>query len=188
MATAVNKEVKNAWWLFTIQGIVTLLFGLVAMFWPGMTAVTLVWLFALYVIVWGIVDLISGFAKIGHSKHWWLTLLGGLVGLAIGMFLIRNLTIALATAVALMGLFLVAHGIFEIVTASVFEGTGQKVLAIIAGVIAIIAGIAIWVYPVRGGLAFVWVLGLFAVIRGTIDIAMAISARHEVDQLTALEA
>lgn len=177
MPSKIKEYATNLWWLFTIQGIITLAFGLVALFWPDLTLVALVALFALFIVVYGLADLISAFIRMKSDNGWWLSLAAGIAALIVGTFLISNLDVAYVTFAIIVGLFFVIRGILDIVVASLIEEGEDKMLWIFAGILALIAGIVIWLFPFVGTVTFVWVLGLYAVIRGAVDIALAVRTR-----------
>lgn len=174
MASKIREFASSLWWLFTIQGTITIIFGLVALFWPGLTLATLVVLFSLFIVVYGLADLISAFIRMKNDSGWWLSLAAGVAALIIGTFLISNINIAYISFAILAGLFFVIRGILDIVVAVTIEEGEDKLLWIFAGILALIAGIVIWLFPYIGGVTFVWVLGLYAVIRGAVDIALAV--------------
>jgi uncharacterized membrane protein HdeD (DUF308 family) len=53
------------------------------------------------------------------------------------------------------------------------DSAGRRTLNGILGALGVIVGIFILRQPVAGGLAFVWVLGLYALIAGPVTIAMS---------------
>ena len=55
---------------------------------------------------------------------------------------------------------------------------------IITGLLGIVAAIALIVYPLPGTLAFVWVIGLYALVHGVVNIGYAFQIRKEVKVLT----
>lgn len=185
MASKIKEYAGSLWWLFTLQGVVTLIFGLVALFWPELTLAGLVGVFALFIVVYGLADLISAFIRMKSDSGWWLSLAAGIAALIIGVYLISNLEIAYLTFAILVGVFFVVRGILDIVVASVVEEGEDKLLWIFAGIIAIIAGITVWIFPFVGTVTFVWVLGLYAIVRGAVDVAMAVRVRkvaHDIEK------
>lgn len=185
MSSKVKEYASSLWWLFTLQGAVTLIFGLVALFWPELTLVGLVGIFALFIVVYGLVDLISAFIRMKSDSGWWLSLAAGIAALIIGVYLISNLEVAYLTFAILVGLFFVIRGILDIVVASVVEEGEDRLLWIFAGIIALIAGIVVWIFPFVGTVTFVWVLGLYAIVRGAVDVALAVRVRkvaHDIEK------
>lgn len=177
----VKEYVDNLWWLFVLQGIATLAFGVVALFFPGLTIASLVIVFAIYTIVVGLVELVHGFRDIGKTASWWFSLFIGVGLVAVGVYLVRNPVIALDLFLIVVGALLIVRGIADLFIAVFFTGKGDnRLLWIVSGVLGIVAGIIVWRYPVSGGLAFVWVLGLYALVAGSISLAYAFRVRDAV--------
>ena len=78
----------HAWWMLALQGIVALLFGLLAVVWPGLTLLWLVAMFAAYAIISGAVALYGAVKNRAMDKGWWLILFLGLVSVAAGVLAI----------------------------------------------------------------------------------------------------
>lgn len=174
----------DLWWLFLLQGIVAVFFGLAAIFWPGLTLTALVYLFSAFVLAWGIVEVIHGFLGIGRRNNWLLTIIFGIVGLGAGIYLVRHPQVSFTALILIIGLLLIGRGILDIV--GIFldkRGKSHKALMGIIGVAALGAGIIILFQPEAGGVAFVWVLGLYAFIYGALTIALAIQAREALSLL-----
>lgn len=170
-----NNTIAEYWWVGLLEGIAGILFGIAALFWPGLTLVTLVTLFSAYVLIWGLAEIIHGLVSIGKSgSTWFLSLIFGFFALGVGVYLVRHPQVTFATFILLIGFTFIVRGIVDIVGA--FLG-GQlatsRVLSIIVGLVAVLAGIIVLKQPVASGVAFVWILGLFALIYGPITIALS---------------
>lgn len=184
MSAKVEEYVEDLWWLFVLQGIATLLFGVAALFLPGLTFATLIILFAVYAVILGVIELVHGFGSIGKSSSWWFSLLVGLVLAGAGVYLIRNPQTALDVFIVIVGAMILARGVFDLVISAFFvRKTESRWLWAIAGVLGVIAGIFLWNNPVSGGLAFVWALGLYALIAGSINLAYAFQVRSAYNEL-----
>src|SRR5689334_11851310 len=75
---------KN-WWLLLIRGIASIVFGVLAFAWPGLTLVTLVLFYGAFALVDGVIALAAAFK--GSAKPvptWWLVVVG-LLGIAAGI-------------------------------------------------------------------------------------------------------
>jgi uncharacterized membrane protein HdeD (DUF308 family) len=179
MATTASEVLHEESWVLAVQGIVSLLFGIAAIFWPGLTIGTLVLLFSAYIVVMGIVSIFYGVTGISKRQGWIWTLLVGFLELAVGVYLVRNPNVVLATLVLLVGFILIARGIFDTVTAFTDDmPSSARVLRVIVGVLAFIAGIVVLRYPVASGIGFVWVVGLFALISGAVTLGLSLDFRR----------
>jgi uncharacterized membrane protein HdeD (DUF308 family) len=176
----VTNVISELWWLTLMQSVLAIFFGIVAIFWPGLTLVTLVYLFSAFVIAWGVLEIVHALMSIGRRDTWWFTLLFGLIGLVVGVFLVRHPGVSFATFILLLGLLLIVRGIFDVISTFFDERPGtHRVLLLIVGAAAVVAGIVLLLQPVAGGVAFVWVLGLYALIYGIASLVIALDARKE---------
>src|SRR5208282_4885940 len=71
------------WWAIGIRGVVGILFGLVALFLPGATMLSLVLLFAAYIFVDGVFGIVSAVRAARAHERWGLLVLEGLVDIAV---------------------------------------------------------------------------------------------------------
>jgi uncharacterized membrane protein HdeD (DUF308 family) len=173
------------WWVLTIQGIAAILFGIAAVFWPGLTLVSFIYLFGLYLLVAGVVAVLGGLFSINKRGTWVLSVLLGLVLLGIGVYLLRHPATSFALLIVLTGSALVVWGVVEVVVALSKGGLSStsKTIAIMAGVVAVIAGVLMFFQPAASGIAFVWVVGLFALINGPLWIALSLDVKRIHDEL-----
>lgn len=179
MPAQLVKTENELWWLWLLQGVAAIFFGIVAIFWPGLTLVTLVYLFSAFVLAWGIVEVIHGFLSIRRRDTWWLTLLFGLIGLGAGIYLVRHPQVSFTALVVIIGLVLIGRGLLDLIGAVLERrSASQRTLTLIIGAAALIAGIVLLFQPEAGGVAFVWILGLYALVFGALTTALAIEARE----------
>jgi len=173
----IRNHLREVWWLLMLRGLALLLFGLVAVFWPGLTLIALAAAFAAYLLVTGVINIITSIRAQGRRSLWFLTLLLGLAEIGVAIYLLKS-GLVLATFIALIGIVLIVLGILEIIAAfEPGEDPGRRFLLVVGGALALIAGFFVLQYPVSSGLAFVWILGAWGIIAGAIEIAMALSVR-----------
>lgn len=173
------QAMKPMWEALVVRGIAGILFGISAVFWPGLTLVTLVYIFSIYVLISGVVGIVQAILDMARGKTWFLELLVGIVELGIGLYLVRHPQVTFATFILLAGLMFIARGVFEIVMALTDEAMAtNKMLLVIGGILSALVGIILLMQPASGGVAFVWILGLYALITGPILIALGIDAKH----------
>lgn len=184
MAKAVETLGAEYWWVGMVQGIAALLFGVAAVFWPGLTLATLVYLFSAFVLAWGVISIVHGILSIKNSSTWWLTLIFGFVGTGVGLYLVRHPGVSFKTLILLIGFTLIFRGIVDIIAAFVDEHTAtSRIIWLIAGSAAVLAGIVILNQPVAGGVAFVWILGLYSLVFGPLMIAMSLDMKKEFSKI-----
>lgn len=168
--------------LLVTQGVVTVLFGIAAMFWPGLTATLFVSLFGIFVIVGGLTGLVHSLLGVGRVSLWWLELVFSILIVGLGVFLLRNLEITMAVIILLVGFTLIARGIVDFVTGLFSRDAAVKEsrwFYVIGGLLGVVAGVIVLVHPVSTGLVFIWALGFYALLRGAIDLSLAFRLRAE---------
>lgn len=178
MDASERRFIAENWWVLTLRGALAVLFGIAAVFWPGITLLTLLYLFSAYILVNGIVDIVHGVGGIGKRASWFLVLILGLAEMGVGVYLLRHPHVAFATFILLIGFMLIVRGVFEGVAAfSDSMSTTNRTLMLIASVVAVVAGIVLLFQPESAGVAFVWILGLYALVTGPILIALSLDLK-----------
>lgn len=165
------------WWALALRGLVAILFGLFTFFLPGITLVTLVFLFGAYALVDGAFNLIAFFRV---ASHHWALLVEGIIGILVGI-----LTFAWPAMTAIALLYFIAFwaivtGVFEIVAGVRLRSVlANEWLLILMGAISVIFGVAILFAPGLGALAIVLWIGAYALVFGVILLALAFRLRGQ---------
>lgn len=175
---------RQLWGLGIATGVVAILFGILALFWPGMTVGLLIVMFGVFVLVWGIVGLIVSLARVGTDKFWWLELVFSLLAIGLAVYLLRNPAVAAGVFVLLFGLTFLVRGIVDLLE-GLFDTnrtSGNRALAMVLGGLGVVAGIITLNYPISAGLAVVWIIGLYAVLYGSLLIAFSFRDQAELNR------
>src|SRR6266568_4732195 len=80
-----RASISRNWWIMTVRGVVSILFGIMAFAWPGLTAIVLVLLFGAYALVDGITAVIHAFQMRSMTSNWWVLLVEGIAGVLFGI-------------------------------------------------------------------------------------------------------
>ncbi len=169
------RAMQANWWILTIRGIAALLFGFAAIFWPGVTLLTLVYLFSAWVLVDGTIRLVSGVSHLGQNAHGLLYLVLGFVELGFGVYLLRHPGVTFGTFIGIVGFLLIINGVIGAVGSLMTQDSATgKMLGILVSLVALLAGVVMLMQPAASGVAFVWILGLYGLITGPMLIAMSL--------------
>lgn len=166
------------WWLVVLRGVAAVIFGILAFFWPGITLLTLIFLWGAYAIVDGIFALwaaISGRDEL--APRWWLAIVG-IAGVVAGILAFAWPGITAVVLLFFIACWAIAIGVMEIWGAIQLrkEIEGEWMLAI-AGVLSIIFGLILLYRPNVGALAVVWIIGWYAILAGASFIALGFRLR-----------
>jgi len=163
-----------------LQGVLAILFGIAAVFWPGLTLVTLVYLFAAFVLIDGLVVLIVALLDLRDFTHSILALLLGLLEVGVGLYLLTHPKVSFATLIIVLGFSLIVRGLFSAVRAftRTIDPAIVRTMHGIIGALGVAVGIVVLYQPEASGVAFVWLLGLYALIVGPVLIALSSDLAH----------
>src|SRR5260370_7587078 len=116
-----ERNVYSRWWVVLIGGIAGIILGLLVFFWPGETAIVLLFLIAAWAIVTGIFEVIAAFVVPPGVVFEWALISGGVISILLGTFLFFIPTAILLPFVWLIGIFSLIYGVVLIVRAFQFR-------------------------------------------------------------------
>jgi len=97
-----------------LLGLISLAAGVVAVVWPGPTALVLVLVIGIWAVAGGIVEIVGGFGKGETAGTRAMFILTGLVSVAFGVLLFARPDVGAVTLALLFGLFNLIYGITRI--------------------------------------------------------------------------
>ena len=170
-------------WLLAF-GILTLAAGVAAVAWPGPTVIAIAVLFGIQLVVVGIFQFVSAFASDGESGG--VRVLSAVLGLfafIIGLYAIRHLAVSVAALALLLGIFWIVNGFSEIFNALAHRDQPHRGWTGFIGVLSILAGIVVLAEPGISLVTLALVLGIWLIIYGVMEIAMAFRVRSAVGRV-----
>jgi uncharacterized membrane protein HdeD (DUF308 family) len=177
------------WWLLLLRGIAAIIFGILAFFWPGVTLLTLVFLWGAYAIVDGVFSLwaaISG--RDSMTPRWWLAVVG-IAGIVAGLLAFSWPGLTAGILLLFIAGWAIVIGALEIWGAIQLrkEIEGEFWL-ILSGLLSIAFGLIVIGQPGVGALAVVWLIAGYAVLFGCSLIALALRLRQHLHPHAAVAA
>jgi len=107
----IHKYVKESGWIL-VEGIITILFGLLCLFHQVITAITIPVIFTIWILFAGVSRLVSAidFKDYGFS-HWWIVLIWGILLVLLGISSLFEPVIAAFAISVILGTILIFQGI-----------------------------------------------------------------------------
>ena len=164
----------------TCPRVLLILVGLYALFRPGMTAVALTQVIAIFLIADGVLSIIAGILGETPSRLW--TIVRGVVEILIGVFVFGH-AVAVAGITTNVILYIIAFGaivtgILEVIAAiqdrKEIEG---EIWMILGGLLTVLFGLVLMMAPLFWGTMIVRLLGIYAIVYGISLIALAFRIR-----------
>lgn len=173
-----NELLSKSWRSLAVRGAVSVLFGILAALWPGLTLMWLIVMFAAYAIIGGLISVTTAVQNRKGAEGWWLVLLLGLVGIGAGVIAIMIPDLTALVLVLVIGATALATGILDIAMAirlrKVIRGEGFLFLS---GFVSVMFGVSVFFFPGAGALALVWLISIYAIVTGGLLLMLAWRAR-----------
>ena len=179
---AMAASLARNWWAVLLRGIVTLIFGLAAIFLPGVTLYSLVLVFALYMLFDGVLAITAAVRAAQRHERWGLFVLEGIADLIAG-------AVALVTPAAALFVFVVLAVAWAVISGALMLAAGfrlrhdhGRVWLFVGGAASVIWGVLLALFPVAGLVVLTWWLGAYALVFGVslVFLAFALLRRRGV--------
>jgi uncharacterized membrane protein HdeD (DUF308 family) len=177
-----SEFLSRAWWILLLRGVIAIAFGIAALAWPGVTVMTFVTIFAAFVLVDGVFDVIHAIRFRKDLEHWGLELIAGLAGVAFGVLALMAPVATTTVGSVIVALYIAAWaivtGVLRIAMAIRLrkEIEGEWLLGL-SGALSVLMGIWIMANPAAGVLAMVTIIGVFALLIGFALLVFAFKVR-----------
>lgn len=112
-----HQAVHDRWWLLLLEGIVDIAAGVIAFLFPGLAAITLVFVVAIWAIITGLLEIAAAIRLRREINNEWFLGLTGLVSIILGIIMIINPAAGLVGLVWAIGGYAIIFGILMIILA-----------------------------------------------------------------------
>jgi uncharacterized membrane protein HdeD (DUF308 family) len=178
MDTNVKASAKAVWWLVLMRGIFMVIFGIIALVSPGIALLTLVWLFGFYAIFDGIAAIAIGIRTRGEP-HWVWTIVQGVVSVLAGLIALIWPGLTALALLFVVAFWAIVLGIGEIGGAFASRKSGSTAWGwtLAAGILNVVFGVLLLIWPASGILTLIWLIGIFTLAGGIALIVLAFRVR-----------
>jgi uncharacterized membrane protein HdeD (DUF308 family) len=165
------------WWAVALRGVAAILFGLVALFAPGPTLLSLIILYAAVMLVDGVLNLIAGLRSARRKERWGTLILQGVLSLAAAAVALFLPGVTVLVFVYLMAAWAIVSGVLAIVAAVKLRGDHGRWWLGFSGILSIVAGVLLGIAPLLGALVLTWWIGAYAMVFGATLLVLAYRLR-----------
>jgi uncharacterized membrane protein HdeD (DUF308 family) len=110
------------------------------------------------------------------SEHWWVVLLRGILAILFGVLAFAWPGLTALILVTIWGVYALFDGVFGIIAGI----KGKWTSLVLLGVLSIAAGLVAILRPGLAAISLLWVLAIWIIVAGSMQIAAAIRLRKEV--------
>jgi uncharacterized membrane protein HdeD (DUF308 family) len=171
-------SLSHNWWVVMLRGLAGIAFGLVTFFAPGISLAALVLVFGAYAFADGVLAIISAIRRERPGQRWWLLLLEGIAGIAAGVVTLLWPGITALVLLYLIAAWATVTGVLEIAVAiRLRKAIKGEWLLVLSGVLSVVLGVLLVLWPGPGALALVIWIGAYAFVFGALLLALGLRLR-----------
>lgn len=166
----IAEAITRKWWVLALFGLVSVLFGLMAVFSPLGTAVAMAWVIGVMAIAEGVIAIVALFGK-DYAAPKWMVALYALLSLVFGVLAVLNPVATAAVLLIFLAAWLLVAGVFRLILAVRIrkQVTGEWLIAL-SGMLAIVLAGFFMLFPAAGLVTVALWIGLIALIYGVVQI------------------
>jgi uncharacterized membrane protein HdeD (DUF308 family) len=167
-----GTEAARGWWLFVVVGVLSLVAGVILITKPSHSLATLAVAVGIFLVIDGLVELVSAIGQPAEGRA--LAVIVGLLGLVVGIVLIRHPTHAVNLIGLLVGVWLIASGVVRMLRAIV---ASTPILQALIAVVEVIVGVVIVSDPHIGYATLAVLTGIWLLVNGFGMIGLGLAVR-----------
>jgi uncharacterized membrane protein HdeD (DUF308 family) len=173
-----HRILEQNWWVIALRGILGILFGLVALFFPGVTILSLVLLFSAYMLVDGAFSIAGAIRSMGRNERWGWMLLNGIWSIltAIVAFLWPGLT-AIVFVLIIAAWSIVSGALMLTAAYRMRRGAGARGWLIFGGILSVLFGVLLVIAPLMGAIVLTWWVGAYVLVLSIFMLVVAFNLR-----------
>lgn len=177
---------KSSWIWRLLGGIILVILGILILVYPGITLAITVLIVGVFLLITGIFELVFGLSAEAKNAKW-LFVLQGLLSLILGILIVVFPALSLAAFIYLVAAWAIIWGVFELVASFMVPeevrkavyGTGGKWMGVLIGLIAIIFGIILAIYPQATLTIIIYIVGFMVIAMGILLAINSLGTRKE---------
>jgi uncharacterized membrane protein HdeD (DUF308 family) len=176
--TTLETGLKRASGISLALSVVLIFFGVLAITLPMATSIGVVIVIGWLAVLDGVVQLVHAFQSKGVGHIAW-KLLVALVYLLAGGYFIAHPVLATATFTLVLGIFLFAEGIVDVVAYFATRKSGSSAWMLLDGIVTLFLGFLIWnQWPVSSLWVIGTLVGISMIFTGTTRLMMSLAVRR----------
>jgi uncharacterized membrane protein HdeD (DUF308 family) len=178
--------VSKLWTATLLSGVLTAGLGVLILLWPGKSLIVASALFGGYLLVSGILQVVLALALHASAGGRILLFLSGAVSVVLAVLAFRHFGegYALLLLAIWIGIGFIFRGTAVLASGISDRGDSGRGLAIVTGIVTILAGIITLAWPFDSIATLALVVGIWLIVIGLFEIAGAFAVRKDINTIT----
>jgi uncharacterized membrane protein HdeD (DUF308 family) len=164
-------RIQANWWIFLVSGVVSLLIGAALLIWPDKTVTVVASLIGLWILFFGVIRFVVSLFG-GDTDSRWPMLIVGVLGIVLGIVVMRNPTETIEALAIIIGIFWVITGLMD-VWRGLSNDFPERWWVAFGGLVAAGFGTALILWTEVTVTILAVIAGVFLLIEGVIEIIAA---------------
>ena len=173
-----KKSYSTNWWVLTFNGLIALLFGLMAIFATESTLIVIVMYFGIVMLIVGVAMTFGVYSSMKNKLNYGADLISAIITIGLGVVLTFYTGKALEIFVIVIGIWAIMLGIGQLIIMSSLEGKGDKRFLLFSGLFTLIFGALLFFNPFTMASIFLVIIGIMAVIIGLVLISFSFKLKN----------
>jgi uncharacterized membrane protein HdeD (DUF308 family) len=178
---AMSEALARNWWAVGLRGLAAIVFGIFAFVSPGITILSMILVFAAYMLVDGVFAIIAAVRAVRQGERWGHWALEGILNILIAAIAVVWPGVTAISVVWLIAAWALLTGGLMLYSAFSLKLEHGRWWLALGGVASIIFGLTLAIAPVIGAVVLTWWLGAYALVFGVLLTVLAyrLWRRHE---------
>ncbi|MGG3810108.1 HdeD family acid-resistance protein [Methylorubrum rhodesianum] len=182
-----NHSLAQNWWVIALRGVLAIAFAILALAMPVSTLLSLILVFAAYMLVDGIFAIVAALRAARHRKRWGALLFGGIVNILTGVLAAAWPGITALVFVVMTAAWSIISGSAMLVAAVRLKRDHGRWWLALGGLASIAFGIILALAPLAGAVVLTWWIGIYAFVFGITMLVLAFRLREHRNDLPTAE-
>lgn len=169
---------KSNWIIFLVNGVIAILFGLLALLVPSETIKTMTIYFGLLILLGGLIMFYFSIKNLQAKKPYLLLMAEALFAILVGVIIVFYPKSTLQIFLIMIGIWASIMGLFQIIIAVQMKGkvTNHSMFTL-NGVITLVFGLLLFFNPMGAIKALFIIIGLLALVAGLLLVYLGFKVR-----------
>ncbi|MBT3173679.1 MAG: HdeD family acid-resistance protein [Lentimicrobiaceae bacterium] len=178
LKTMNNISYSKNWWALAFNGIIALLFGLLAIFAPRETLEVVIKYFGIVMLIVGVAMLFGAYSSMKNKLNYGTDLISAIITVALGVVLSFFTEKTLEVIVVVIGIWAIVLGIGQLIIMSALTSKPDKNYMLYCGLFTLVFGVLMFFNPFTMASVMTVVVGIMAVVIGVVLISFAFKLKN----------
>lgn len=173
-----NTSYSSNWWILAFNGLIALLFGLLAIFAPIDTLKVVIMYFGIVMLIVGVSMMFGVYSSMKRKLNYGTDLISALITIGLGIVLTFFTEKTLEIFTIVLGIWGIMLGIGQLIIMAAMIDKNDKRFMLLSGLFTLAFGILLFFNPFAMASIMVIVVGIMASIIGVVTITFAFKLKN----------